>query len=197
MSDELMQKVAALKVISEYAKAEYDRARAEADTVMKQGDRRQVYSQDGTHIGAVSKSRPSPRAVVVDRAELTAWLSQHYPDMVETGTVVNASDREITQLVFQHAPHLLKRTASVKRDALAQLQVDAVRLGVPVGPGGEVDMPGLSVEMRDSVVSCLPDPDSGLLAVMEMVHNGRMYLDGTVPASLPPSARSVVEEIEA
>jgi hypothetical protein len=184
VSDELMQKVASLKVISEYAKEQYDKARAEADEVMKQGDRRQVYSPDGTHIGAVSKSRPSPRAVVVDRAELTAWLSEHYPDMVETGTVVNASDREITQLVFQHAPNLLKRTVSVKREALARLQADAVRLGVPVGPGGEVDMPGLTVEMRDPVVSCLPDPDSGLLAVMEMVHNGRMYLDGTLPKEI-------------
>jgi hypothetical protein len=45
-------------------------------------------------------------------------------------------------------------------------------------------MPGITVEMRESVVSCLPDKDSGLLAVMEMVHNGRMYLDGTLPKEI-------------
>ena len=184
MSDELMQKVAALKVISEYAKEEYDKARAEADAVMQPGDRRQVYSPDGMHIGAVSRSKPTPKAIVADRAALTEWLSKHYPDMVESGTVVNASDREILDLVFRHAPHLLKHTKSVKREALAQLQADAVRLGVPIGPGGEADMPGLTVEMRDPVVSCLPDKDSALLAVMEMVHNGRMYLDGTQPKEI-------------
>jgi hypothetical protein len=184
VSDELMQRVAALKVMSDYVKAEYDLARAEADLVMQAGDRRQVYTPDGTHIAAVSRSKPTPRAVVVDRAALTEWLSQHYPDMVESGTVVNASDREINELVFKHAPNLLKRTKSVKKDALARLQADAVRLGVPVGPSGEVDVPGLTVEMRDPVVSCLADPDSALLAVIEMVHNGRLYLDGTQPKEI-------------
>lgn len=186
MSDELMQEVAALKVISEFTKERYDEARARADLAMKSGDRRQVYSPiDGkTHIGAVSKSKPEPKAIITDRAALTEWLSSRYPNMVESGTAVNASDREILDLVFRHAPHLLKHTKSVKKDALVQLQKDAVRIGVPVGPGGEADMPGLTVEMRDPVVSCLPDKESGLLAVMEMVHNGRMYLDGTLPKEI-------------
>lgn len=185
MSDELMQRVAALKVMSDYVKAEYNLARAEADRVMQPGDRRQVYAPDGvTHIAAVSRSKPTPQAVVVDRIALTAWLAERYPDMIESGTVVNASDREINELVFKHAPHLLKHTRSVKKAALAQLQADAVRFGVPVGPSGEVDVPGLTVEMRDPVVSCLADPDSALLAVVEMVHNGRMYLDGTKPKEI-------------
>lgn len=184
MSDELMQRLAALKVISDYTKERYDEARAEAAAVMQPGDRRQAHSPSGEHIGAVSRSKPTPRAVVVDKAALTAWLSERYPAMIESGTVVNASDREILDLVFKHAPHLLKHTKRVKNDALAQLQADAIRLGVPMGPSGEADMPGIEVEMRDPVVSCLPDKDNGLLAVMEMVHNGRMFLDGTQPKEI-------------
>lgn len=184
MSDELIQQAAALKVISDYTKDLYDDVRDEVAKVMKPGDRRQAESPEGMHIGTVSRSKPTPKAIITDRTALTAWLSERYPDMIESGTVVNASDREILDVVFKHAPHLLKHTKRVKTEALARLQADAIRLGVAVGPSGEVDMPGLTVEMREPVVSCLPDKDNGLLAVMEMVHNGRMYLDGTLPKEI-------------
>lgn len=185
MSDELVQRVAALKVISDFAKEQYDLARAEAAKVLKPGDCRQAYSPvDHSHIGAVSRSKPKPRAMETDRVALTAWLAERYPDMIESGTIVSATDNEISALVFRYAPHLLKHTKQIKRDALARLQADAVRLGVPIGPSGEADMPGLTVQMSDPVVSCRADDDSGLVAVLEMVHNGRMYLDGTRPKEI-------------
>jgi hypothetical protein len=178
--DELMLRVAALKVLSDFTKAEYDGARAEAAKVMTPGDRRQVRSPlDGSKIGPVSMSDPKSMSVVTDEPALTEWMTERYPEHVESGYKIIGSDPEVMSVLFAHAPHLLRRTQRVRRDVLMQLHADAVRLGTPVGPGGEVDMPGVEIQEREPVVSCRPDPETALLAVMELVHNRHMFIDGT------------------
>jgi hypothetical protein len=180
--DDLMLRVAALKVLSEFTRNAYNEARSEATKVLNRGDRRQVYSPvDGSKIGPVSMSDPKDVSVVTDEAALTEWMAQRYPEHVESGYKILGGDREIISVLFAHAPHLLKRTQKVKRDVLMALHADAVKLGQPVGPGGEVDVPGLDVTRSEPVVSCRPDPETALLAVMEMVHNNKLFIDGTQP----------------
>lgn len=182
MSDDLMLKVAALKVISDFTKEKYDEARAEAAAVLRRGDRRQVYSPlDGSKIGPVSMSDPKVSSVLTDEAALTEWMRQRYPETIESGYKVIGSEAELVSVLFVHAPHLLKHMKRVKRDALMRIHADAVAVGQPIGPSGEADMPGIELQRADPVVSCRPDPDSSVLAVMELIHNQKMLLDGTVP----------------
>jgi hypothetical protein len=44
-----------------------------------------------------------------------------------------------------------------------------------------MDMPGIEVRPGVPQVRCVPDPDTALLAVMELIHNQRLLIDGTVP----------------
>jgi hypothetical protein len=182
MSDELMLQVAALKVISEFTKRKYDEARKEAAAVMRRGDRRQVYSPlDGTKIGPVSMSDPKVSSVITDEQALTQWMQERYPESIERGYKVVASEAELVSVLIVHAPNLLKRVKRVKRDALMRIHADTVAVGQPIGPSGEADMPGVTLEEQEAVVSCRPDPDSALLAVMELIQNRRLLLDGTIP----------------
>lgn len=181
MSDELMLRVAALKVLSEFTQRKYDDARTEAAEVLRRGDRRQVYSPlDGTKIGPVYMTDPKTVSVVTDEAALTEWMKQHYPNEVESGYKIVGSDAEIISVLIVHAPNLVKRVRKVKRSALMQIHADSVAVGQPIGPSAELDIPGIELQKANPVVACRPTDDAEL-AVMELVHNQRLYLDGTEP----------------
>jgi hypothetical protein len=181
--DEAFLKVAALKVIKEFTASKYDEARTEAAQYQRPGDRKRVVSPlDGTRIGDVSTTDPSPRSLTTDEQAIADWMMEHnYRDNVETVYEVTGGPREIQSVLFTHAPHLLKRVKRVKRDALMRIHADTVAVGQPIGPSGEADMPGVTLEEQEAVVSCRPDPDSALLAVMELIQNRRLLLDGTIP----------------
>lgn len=181
--DEAFLKVAALKVIKEFTASKYDEARAEAAQYQRPGDRKRVVSPlDGTRIGDVSTTDPSPRSLTTDEQAIADWMMEHnYRDNVETVYEVTGGPREIQSVLFTHAPHLLTRKRRVKRDVLAELHKTALQYGQPVGPGGEMDMPGIEIKPGAPEVRCIPDKNSALLAVMELVHNQRLLLDGTVP----------------
>lgn len=182
MSDELMLRVATLKVISEFTKAKYDEARGEAASVLRRGDRRQVYSPlDGTKIGPVYMTDPKTNSVLTDEEALTEWMELRYPQDMESGYTITGTQAEILSVLIVHAPNLLKRTRRVKRQALMRIHADALAVGQPIGPSGEADMPGITLQQADPVVACKPDPDSALLAVMELIHNQKLLIDGTVP----------------
>lgn len=183
-----MLRVAALKVISDFTKEKYDEARAEAAGVMRRGDRRQVYSPlDGSKIGPVSMSDPKVNSVVTDEDALTEWMKPRYPEAIESGYKIVGSEAEILSVLIVHAPNLIKRTTRVGRQALMQIHADAIAVGQAIGPSSEADMPGVELVRPDPVVSCRPDPDTSLSAVMELVHNHKMLMDGTIPAELEAS----------
>lgn len=185
MSDELLLQVAALKVISDFTKQKYDEARAEAAEVMGDGDKRVVRSPlDGSKIGPVSKSDPPFHSVVTDEDALAEWMGQHYPEHVESGYKVLAGEAELISVLFVHAPHLLKKTKRVKRSVVMDIHEKTLAAGQPTGPGSEMDVPGIQLKRNEPVVSCRPDPDSSLLAVMELVHNRKMMIDGTMPKEI-------------
>lgn len=187
-TDELILKVGVLKVISEFTKDRYNEARAEADAVMSRGDRLIARSPiDGMKIGPVIKTDPKPVARVTDEHALTSWMVENYPEKTQAAYEVTASHAELVAVLFDHAPQFLKRRKQIKSADLAELKRDAVSLGHPVGPSGEADVPGLVVEIPEPVVSCKPDEDSALLAVMTLHGAGLLSLDGTVLPALPSS----------
>lgn len=176
---DVMLRVAVLKHISDYTKGQYEDARAEAAALVGPGHRNRVPSPlDGSPIGTVYMTDPKPSSVVTSEAALTEWMTAHYPEHVELAYRVSAGDAELLSVLFVHAPHLIKQTRRVKRSALADIHKTSVAAGRAVGPGGELDMPGIDVEQPTPVVACKADPDQGLAAVIELFRAGRLDLDG-------------------
>ncbi len=179
-SDALMLRVAALKVISDYTKGQYETARTEAAAVLGAGDRRMVRSPLGNaKIGPVYVTDPKPAAVVTDLEQLTDWYIEHYPELADNTYEVAASDAEVIALLFEHAPHLLRRPRRIKPSALSELRKECSALGQVIGPGGEADVPGVEVRTAAGVVTCRPTEDA-LTAVIELVSAQRLSLDGTL-----------------
>lgn len=178
--DELIQRVAILKAISAYTKERYDEARAEAGNVMGEGDRTIARSPlDKSKLGAVYVTDPDPVCRITDQAALTEWMVEHYPLLTETGYEVCGSDKELVDVLFEHAPHLLRQVRRVKADDMRELRAGAVALGQPMGPGGETDIPGIDVEPSTGVVACKP-ADTAWTSVAALYRAGRLQLDGTV-----------------
>lgn len=192
-NDDLALRVAALKVVKEFTAGKYEEARAEIAKTMGRGDRLMARSPlDDSKIGAVSMSDPKPTAKVTNESALMAWLAQHYPEHIHNGYEINATTEQVTRVLFEHAPHLLQKVRRIKPDVLSSITKASAALGQPVGPGGEADVPGITVETPDPVVSCKPADDSALTAVMDLIRAERLGIDGVVrpeiPASEDPSA---------
>lgn len=179
MTDKVL-KAAVLKTISDFTKAKYNEARADLDDTMGKGDRLIARSPlDGSKLGAVYVSDPDPVCRITDEKALTDWMIEHYPELTEQGYEICGSDREVVDVLFEHAPHLLRRIRRVKADDMRELRGNAIATGAPIGPGSEADIPGIAVDIPDGVVACKPDAGA-FAAVMDLWRAGRLELDGTV-----------------
>lgn len=179
-ADEVIIRTAVLKVISDFTKTAYNDQRVASRLHLAEGDRKIARSPlDGSKLGAVYVTDPKPECHVTDPAALTEWMFEHYPELTETGYEIAGSDAEVIDVLFQHAPHLLRPYRRVRSDDMRELRGNAIALGAPIGPGSEADIPGLEVHHPEGVVTCKPDPGA-LRAVMDLHKAGRLQLDGTV-----------------
>lgn len=180
MNDTVLR-VAALKVLKDYVSARYDEARDEMKTQLSKGDRLTARSPlNDEKIGSVWLTDPERVASVVDPAALLSWVEMHYPEQVFSPYRVTASEDQIRTLLFEHKPEWLVREEKVQPAFVAELMKLAATIGVPVGPGGEVDVPGIAVKVRDGVVTCRPEKEQALPLVLELHQSGVLSLDGTV-----------------
>lgn len=180
MSDDVL-KVAALKVLLDYVKARYDEARTDLKGRLSKGDRLTARSPiSDEKIGAVWLTDPERTASVVDKAALLSWVEENYPEHVMQRYHVTATDEQVRTLLFQHAPEWMDRRPEVEGKFVAELLTAAADMGVPVGPGGEADVPGIAVKVREGVVTCRPVAEKALPLVLELHQTGVLGLDGTV-----------------
>lgn len=185
-TDDLVLKVATLKVISAFTTEKYNEARREIAEVMERGDRKMARSPiDNAKIGAITLSDPKPTAQVSDLDKLTAWLAEHYPDSLVMGYEVCGSEEQVRRVLFEHAPEMLRKVKKIRPGDLLELRQTAAMVGRPMGPGGEADMPGITVDTPPPVVSCKPDETNALAAVLDLFRAERLLLDGTVRPELP------------
>lgn len=182
MTSELVLKVAALKVIKDHADAAYDAARVEISKAMERGDRLQAHCSTGDRLklGAVYKTNPKPVADIVDGAALLSWFQEEYPEHVDVEYEVTATPDELVEVLFAHAPHLLRERQRVNPDVLRKLRTDSATFGKPIGPGAELDVPGVSVTTAPGVVGCKPEPETALPAVIELIRTGQLDLHDTL-----------------
>ncbi|WP_116051911.1 hypothetical protein [Amycolatopsis palatopharyngis] len=187
-NDDLALRVAALKVVSDYTTRRYNEARAEAAERMERGDRLMARSPlAGVKVGAVSKSDPKPVARVTDEKAFTDWVRKNYPDRMVYDFDVIGSTQEVVSVLFEHAPHLLRKITKPDPELVREIRADSVGLGAPVGPAGEADVDGLEVTTPDGIVSCKPDPEA-LAAVVDLIRADKLSLEGLVRAELPGGA---------
>ncbi|WP_435583350.1 hypothetical protein [Amycolatopsis thermoflava] len=180
MADDLALRVATYKVLADYAKDRYDEARAQMAARMHNGDRLAAVDARGVKLAAVTKRDPKPEARITDMAKLRAWVATHYEDHLVSGIEVTGSDPEVHEVLIRHAPHLLREVQKVSPDLVRLITDASKKAGAPVGPGGEADVPGVTVQTSEGTVSCLPT-DEALGVVVGMLQSGELDLFDVLP----------------
>lgn len=182
-----VRRVAVLKVVHEHVTTLYDGARAEAAAHLEEGSRLPIRTPGGEKIATVSKTEPVRTARIEDTAAFEAWARVTYPDRVKTEYGINGTDNEVKKILFAHAPHLLREYRVVDPELVKEVRRLSVKLGVPAGPDGEVDVPGVVVERPSGTVVCRPD-ENGLAEVIEMFRSGLLTFDGLAQIDPPDGA---------
>lgn len=124
-------RVAVLEAIAETAKAQYAKARADAEqafaVVRADGGKQQsVMLPDGTEIGMVSIKAGTP-SVTFDEGELLDWVREHSPDDAEAYITAEAlADAEVIDMIRACFPGAVKeRVRSSARAALVAEMADS------------------------------------------------------------------------
>lgn len=155
MNPERMQRLVALKVVKDETSRLYADALKE-DTGLTPGSKLMVYSPvDGKKLGAVSMSDPDEKPVITDEKVFAAWVEKTYPDDIEWDFEIVGTHEQVCDVLFNHAPALVKRIAKVTPHFRARVLEESLEHGAPVGPGGELDLPGVAMLKGEPRVSCL------------------------------------------
>ena len=110
--------------------------KAEAEKELKAGDRKTVSFDLGGEevvLGAITRTKPRAAWKVTNEAELTAWIAENHPDMVEQVPV--PKDWYVQSLLAQ-----------------------AAKMDAPVTEAGEL-VPGIEVVTGTSYASAKPEKD--------------------------------------
>jgi hypothetical protein len=142
---------------------------------------------DGVPVGTVTKAAPKPVVSVVWEL-FGPWMAEHWPERVERGWSVDPAHVDTAIAVLrEHAPELLAQTEHVAPWALSEVVKLSEEAGRPVGPGGELDVPGIVVTVPEGSVSVRIEAGAGEV-IAELWRSGRIALDGTVRTELPGGA---------
>lgn len=175
---DLWLRVAAHKLAADAATEAYKAVRDEAEQVMQRGDRKMVYAPDGvTKLGAVSKSAPKKTAQIGDAGALLEWVREHYPKSVEADADITAPEDEVKAFLWANGgKHLMTARDRVAPKLRAEILEASKLAKIPLGPGGETDVPGVIIaEEASSTVRFLPDDDAAAV-IVELVRSGAVKL---------------------
>lgn len=167
MTDDNLLRLATLAVVSGATRQLYNDAHS--NTTMEAGSKVTVRSPiDGARIGTVSMSDPDPKARIADERAFAEWAETTYPDDVEWDFQVIGTHEQVATVLYEHAPHLVKRIAKVTPHLKKRVLEDSNYTGVVVGPGGEADVPGVVMDQGVPSLRVSPAKDA-LPAVLQLV----------------------------
>lgn len=184
---DLWLRVAAHSLASSWHAFAYKMVRGEADKQMDRGDRKIVYAPDGvTKLGAVSKSAPKKTAQVGNESALLEWVRKHYPKSIEADADITAPEDEVKAFLWSHGGrHLMTARDRIAPKLRAEILEVSTRAKAPVGPGGEMDVPGVILtEEATSTVRFLPDEDASDI-IVELVRSGAVKLPDPFEDDMP------------
>ncbi|RJQ68106.1 hypothetical protein D5S17_32915 [Pseudonocardiaceae bacterium YIM PH 21723] len=170
-----------LKVLLEHAQKIDKATRAEAFDMLAPKDRLSAVTPDGQLLGTVTMSAPRPRVTIDDEQKLISWLVDRYPDHLADDMVVTGPADRVAEVLAAYAPELVTRQPVLRDWARAELIELAQAAGHPVGPGGEVELPGISVTTPNGVVSVRLEPGAAS-TIIELIRSGHLAIDGTLRA---------------
>lgn len=148
-SRDLALRALVVKHLADVTGAAIKQHRAELAGEMTNGDRINVTdpASPDVDLGHVLRTKPKGNALIIDRAAFVKWMSVNYPDRVQV--VIDLPQRnlgEAVEVLYQHAPHLLEETPTVLPWAENEVLACTERAKEPCGPGGELDIPGVTYE---------------------------------------------------
>lgn len=183
MKDDIALRMAVLKYVADRIKPVQEDLRAQARELWKKKERIPV-EVGGETVATVGKTSPKRTARVDDEPKLLAWMQEHYPECIDAIPYVEDMPRVIAALEL-HAPHLVHYREAVDPTMVPKLLAAAEEVGAPVGPGGEADVPGITVDTPEGTVAVYLDKANAPL-IEHLIKSGRISLDGTVRGEIEP-----------
>ncbi len=193
-------RLAFLTALVELAVAELAKQRAATADVMEPGEAHPVRTPDGAMLARVRMTNPKPKttARITDHVALTEWIGREYPERVQVVPTISDRTEEVIAVLAEHAPHLVELPTSLPTWCTEEVVKLSAKAGRPVGPGGELDVPGVLVETATGTpsVSVAEKADDFLVLVAELATSGRLALDGTL-RELPAAPADAQDEVAA
>lgn len=177
--------VAVAAQLAKMVKATGDTARLAASDVLEDGASVTLYSPLGAKLGKALRSDPVPVATVTNRAELNDWLRRTYPDQMHTVDEPSPDTSAVLAVLRKHAPNLVVRVSRIAERMIPDVLAASVEAGEPMGPDGELDVPGVTVTKPPGVLTIRLDAKVAPQAVAEMWQAGLIAPDGTLRLALP------------
>lgn len=179
MRTDLELRVGFLAWLKKRVEAEYRKAHDELASTMRRGAKLPAVTADDRTIATCSMSSPEREAVITDRAALTDWYARHYPDHVEERHTVSGSTDEVVAVLREYAPHLVSTETVLRPWALSELCEVAKAEKAVVGPGGEMDLPGVEMQRPNGrlTVRLTDEADDAMASLVD-----RLTLDGHLKA---------------
>lgn len=187
--------VAVTAQLAKMVKAAGDTARLDAADVLDPGDSTTLRTPSGAKLGKALRTDPPAQATVTNKAALNDWLRRTYPDQVHTTEEPSPDTTAVLAVLRKHAPHLIVRVSRIAERMVPDVLAASVEAGQPVGPDGEMDVPGVTVVTPPGVLTMRLDPKTAPDAIAEMWATGLIQLDGSgVRLALPAAPAEQPEE---
>ena len=159
------------------------------NTFLRRGDRLTITDpfNDDVKIGTVSKTDPVDTAEIADPAAFRDWMATNYPENVRHQRHITGPMDEVIRVLAEHAPHLLsERSVEVRPWAADEVLRKSAAAGQAVGPGGELDVPGVTVQKGKPTLQVRPNAKAEQV-IDELWASGRLAFDATFRPQLPAS----------
>jgi len=131
---------------------------------------------DGSILGKVTRTKPTPKAAVVDESELFAYVQENDPEQLSDVDWVSGSNADVLAALKQSHPHLVSQKVCVSTHHLTYLLKKA--------EGDKTFRPpGIEVTQSAGTVNIYPAKDMAE-AFEAVIKSGTVALDGTIRPAL-------------
>lgn len=166
--------------LAKMVKAAGDAARAKAEGLLDEGASVTLYSPLGAKLGKALVTDPEATAVVTNRSTLDAWLLVTYPEQSEPVEEISPDTTAVLAVLREFAPDLVIHSRRPIDRMVPDVLAASADAGQPMGPDGELDIPGVAVNKKPGVLHIRLDPKTAPQAIADMWAAGLLALDGTL-----------------
>lgn len=166
--------------LAKMVKAANDTTRAKAEGTLDEGASVTLYTPLGGKLGKALVTNPDATAVVTSQSKLDGWLLEAYPDQAEETEEVSPDTGAVLAALREFAPELVVRTQRPIARMVPDVLAASAEAGEPMGPDGELDVPGVAVNKKPGVLQIRLDPKTAPQAIADMWAAGLIALDGTL-----------------